>query len=130
MERQVTGGGMESGRGGVRNAMARERRFACRLAGYLAASAVSRVLPAMRLPRRKISPVKLAQWIGIYLAHTGAGLPLGAVAAGFGRNRKTAARACRVIEDWRDCPAFDAELSEAETLLRMACGIETRGINQ
>ena len=115
---------------GERSETAQNNRFTCRLAGYLAASAAVRVRAGLALHGRKASLAKLTQWIGIYLAHTGAGLPLGTVAFCFGRNRKTVSRACSLIEDWRDDAIFDAELIEVEALLRMACGIGARGISQ
>jgi chromosomal replication initiation ATPase DnaA len=58
----------------------------------------------------------------MYLAHTAAGLPLTKVAEYFGRDRTTAAHACRLIEDRRDDRKFDAELAELEDLLRAICG--------
>lgn len=94
----------------------------CALAARLAASAsgvaASEVVSSRRLSRR----VSTARQIGMYLAHTAAGLPLTKVAAYFGRDRTTAAHACRLIEDRRDDRAFDAELSELEDLLRAICG--------
>lgn len=115
---------------GERNEMAQKDRFVCRLASYLAASAATRVRAGLAMHGRKASLAKLTQWIGIYLAHTGAGLPLGTVAFCFGRNRKTVSRACGLIEDWRDDAILDAELIEVEALLRSACGIGTRGTFQ
>jgi chromosomal replication initiation ATPase DnaA len=55
-----------------------------------------------------------ARHVAIYLAHVALGLPLGAVAADFRRDRTTAEYACRVVEDARDDPAFDAALAGLE----------------
>jgi len=94
----------------------------CALAARLAASvsgiAASEVTASRRVSRR----VSTARHIGMYLAHTAAGLPLAKVAEYFGRDRTTAAHACRLIEDRRDDGKFDAELSELEDLLRVICG--------
>jgi chromosomal replication initiation ATPase DnaA len=95
---------------------------ACALAARLAAGAsgvaASEVVSSKRASRR----VSTARQIGIYLAHTAAGLPLTKVAEYFGRDRTTAAYACRLIEDRRDDRKFDAEIEELENLLRAICG--------
>ncbi|MBS4084096.1 MAG: DNA replication initiation ATPase, partial [Rhizobiales bacterium] len=73
--------------------------------------------------RRSSRRVSTARQIGMYLAHTAGGLPLAKVAEYFGRDRSTAAHACRLIEDRRDDRKFDAELSELEDLLYAICGV-------
>ncbi len=93
--------------------------LAVRLAASAAGVAASEVVTSGRSSRR----VSTARQIGMYLAHTAAGLPLAKVAAYFGRDRTTAAYACRLIEDRRDDRKFDAELAELEDLLRTICGI-------
>jgi chromosomal replication initiation ATPase DnaA len=50
----------------------------------------------------------------MYLAHVGFGLRYGAIGAGFGRDRTTAARACRLVEERRDDPSVDALLGALE----------------
>jgi chromosomal replication initiation ATPase DnaA len=50
----------------------------------------------------------------MYLAHVTLGLPLVHVASRFGRDRSTAAYACRLIEDLRERSAFDAALAALE----------------
>lgn len=92
--------------------------IAVRLAARSSGVPASEVVSQRRMSRR----VSTARQIGIYLAHTAAGLPLTKVAAYFGRDRTTAAHACRLIEDRRDDRAFDAELSELEDLFRSICG--------
>ncbi|MBY0532677.1 MAG: DNA replication initiation ATPase [Xanthobacteraceae bacterium] len=95
----------------------------CALAARLAASAsgvaVSEIGSSRRSPRR----VSTARQIGMYLAHTAAGLPLAKVAEYFGRDRTTAAYACRLIEDRRDDRKFDDEMTELENLLYAICGV-------
>jgi len=94
----------------------------CLLAARLAASAIGVPASEISLSRRSSRRVSTARQLGIYLAHTVAGLPLVKVAECFGRDRTTAAHACRLIEDRRDDRRFDAELNELEDLLRMFCG--------
>lgn len=94
----------------------------CSLAARLAASAIGVPASEISLSRRSSRRVSTARQLGIYLAHTAAGLPLAKVAELFGRDRTTAAHACRLIEDRRDDRRFDAELSELEDLLRTFCG--------
>jgi chromosomal replication initiation ATPase DnaA len=94
--------------------------LAARLAAGVSGVAASEVISSRRSSRR----VSTARQIGMYLAHTAAGLPLTKVAEYFGRDRTTAAYACRLIEDRRDDRKFDAELVELEELLRALCGGE------
>ena len=94
----------------------------CSLAVRLAASAIGVPASEISLSRRSSRRVSAARQLGIYLAHTAAGLPLVKVAEFFGRDRTTAAHACRLIEDRRDDRGFDAELNELEDLLRTFCG--------
>lgn len=94
----------------------------CSLAARLAASAIGVPASEISLSRRSSRRVSAARQLGIYLAHTAAGLPLVKVAEFFGRDRTTAAHACRLIEDRRDDRGFDAELNELEDLLRTFCG--------
>jgi chromosomal replication initiation ATPase DnaA len=93
----------------------------CSLAARLAASA-SGVSAAEIISRRSSRRISTARQIGMYLAHTTAGLSLTKVAEYYGRDRTTAAHACRLIEDRRDDRKFDAELIELEDLLRAICG--------
>lgn len=93
----------------------------CLLAARLAASAIGVPASEISSSRRSSRRVSTARQLGIYLAHTAAGLPLAKVAELFGRDRTTAAHACRLIEDRRDDRGFDAELNELEDLLRTFC---------
>jgi hypothetical protein len=54
----------------------------------------------------------------MYLAHVAFGLSYSEVGRAFGRDRTTAAHACRLIEDRRDEPPVDALLGALEH----ACG--------
>ena len=59
----------------------------------------------------------LARQTLMYLARVSCGMTLSEAAALCGRDRTTAAHACRVIEDRRDDPRFDAKLIALETML-------------
>ena len=54
----------------------------------------------------------------MYLAHVGCGLTYSEVGRLFGRDRTTASYACRLIEDRRDDPDFDASLDLLEEEVR------------
>jgi chromosomal replication initiation ATPase DnaA len=58
--------------------------------------------------------VSRARHIAIYLAHVTLGAPLTSVATRFRRDRSTAAWACRLVEDLRERPAFDAAVAVLE----------------
>lgn len=94
----------------------------CALAARLAASASGVSAADVISAKRSSRLVSSARQVGMYLAHTAAGLPLTKVAEYFGRDRTTAAYACRLIEDRRDDRKFDAELVELEDLLRAIYG--------
>src|SRR5262245_2716556 len=66
---------------------------------------------------RGCARVALARQAAMYLARVSLGLTLSQSARLFARDRTTAAHACRVIEDRRDDPRFDAKLSAIEALL-------------
>jgi hypothetical protein len=83
------------------------------------------VAPAFAVARARLwagaraSPREvLARRVAIYLAHVGLGLSLPEVARLFGRDRKTAQRACALVEDRRDCATFDRSLDLLEGALR------------
>jgi chromosomal replication initiation ATPase DnaA len=67
---------------------------------------------------RGCAQVALARQVAMYLARVSLGLTLSQAAGLFGRDRTTAAHACRVIEDRRDDSRFDAMLAAIEEALR------------
>lgn len=67
--------------------------------------------------RRGPAPVVRARQIVMYLCHVALGLGLVQVAALLGRDRSSAAHACRVVEDLRDDQALDAALQAFEASL-------------
>lgn len=68
-----------------------------------------------------------ARRMAMYLAHVGYGWPLERVGHAFGRNRTTAAIACRWSEDERDKPAIDSLLDRLEACLRQMLDGEPLG---
>lgn len=86
----------------------------------LSAVALSRgVAPeALLAPTRSTPHVAEARQILMYLAHVGLGLSLAQAAGIVGRDRTTAAHACRVVEERREDAAFDTTLSTLEAGLK------------
>lgn len=74
----------------------------------------------MRSPTRRRAPVAQARQVAMYLTHVLYGFSLSAVGRHFGRDRTTAAHACRLIEDRRDDESFDMLLDRLEHALRRA----------
>lgn len=68
--------------------------------------------------------VAFARQIAMYLMHVLYGHSLTEVAGFFGRHRSTAFYACQKIEDLREDPCFDRQLTQLENLLRSAADIE------
>ena len=68
----------------------------------------------MRDARRGCATVAFARQVAIYLSHTRLGLTYTEAGAYFGRDRTTAAYACRTVEDRRDDPAVDAAIDFLE----------------
>ncbi len=58
-----------------------------------------------------------ARQLAMYLTHVVLGQSLTAVGAAFGRDRTTVSYACALIEDMRDDPRFDQDVSRLEALL-------------
>jgi chromosomal replication initiation ATPase DnaA len=72
----------------------------------------------LRAASRRRAPVALARQSAMYLAHVTLGLTFTEVGRVFGRDRTTAAHACRKIEDRRTELRLDAALAELEHALR------------
>ncbi|HVY00862.1 MAG TPA: helix-turn-helix domain-containing protein [Pseudorhodoplanes sp.] len=68
----------------------------------------------LRASGRGNARAAFARQSAMYLAHIAFGLSCTDVGLLFGRDRTTAAHACRVIEERRDDPFFDAVLSALE----------------
>jgi chromosomal replication initiation ATPase DnaA len=72
----------------------------------------------LRAASRRRAPVALARQSAMYLAHVTLGLTFTEVGRAFGRDRTTAAHACRKIEDRRTELRLDVALAELEHALR------------
>lgn len=75
-------------------------------------------LSELRSPTRQRAPVAFARQVAMYLTHVAFGFSLSAVGRHFGRDRTTAAHACRQIEDRRDDRDFDMLLDRLERAVR------------
>jgi chromosomal replication initiation ATPase DnaA len=107
------------------------RADALRGAGQIVAAAVAAafIIPIGELgaTKRRSATTAFARQNAMYLAHVALGLNYTDVGRAFGRDRTTAAHACRVVEDRRTDPGFDARLALLEHLLRRSRG-RTKGI--
>lgn len=72
----------------------------------------------LRSPTRRSASVAQARQVAMYLSHVIYGVSLASVGQHFGRDRTTAAHACRRIEDRRDDASFDRLLDELSDRLR------------
>jgi chromosomal replication initiation ATPase DnaA len=75
-------------------------------------------LGELRASTRRGASVALARQSAMYLAHVALGLSFSEVGRAFGRDRTTAAHACRRIEDRRADRELDTALAELEHALR------------
>lgn len=91
-------------------------RTAARLVALVAES---RGVPAILLlhPSRCEAAVAAARQLAMYLMHVSLRRNYADVGAYFGRDRTTVAYACSHVEDRRDEPAFDAEVTRLEEQL-------------
>ena len=80
-------------------------------------------------PTRGRRAVALARQTGMYLARVALSMTLSEAGRLFGRDRTTAAHACRLVEDLRDDPRFDAALTEMEAFIR-GRGIRNRSASR
>lgn len=70
-------------------------------------------------------PVARARQLAMYLSHVMLGRSLLEIGEAFGRDRTTVSYACALIEDMRDDPAFDDEVSRLERQIEAAMtGVE------
>lgn len=74
----------------------------------------------IRCGTRSFARAARARQVAMYLASIAWQWPLSRVGAAFGRDRTTVGYACRLVEDLRDNPEFDARLEDLESLLKTA----------
>jgi chromosomal replication initiation ATPase DnaA len=63
---------------------------------------------------RRCAAAAFARQIAMYLAHVSFGANYSEIGRAFGRDRTTAAHACRTVEERRDDPDIDATLEQLE----------------
>jgi len=90
----------------------------CETAAAASASAFAVPVGELYAATRRSPYVALARQSAMYLSHTAFGVTLNEVATAFGRDRTTAAHACRLIEERRDDPAVDVLLASLEDACR------------
>ena len=93
-----------------------------RLVESMVASAFAVEPGAIRSCRRGPAPAACARQVAIYLAHTRLGLSYTAAGTCFGRDRTTAAHACRTVENRRD----DSRIDRIIDLLEKAIDVWSR----
>jgi chromosomal replication initiation ATPase DnaA len=89
----------------------------CRTVEATVAAAFSVPVRRLRAPRRCRAQIAFARQSAMYLAHVVGGLSYTEVGRAFGRDRTTAAHACRVIEERREDPALDAAFLTLEEIV-------------
>ena len=97
----------------------------CNLAIAATASAFALPVGELSAPSRRGCYAAFARQCAMYLAHVAFGLNYCEIGRGFGRNRRTAAHACAVVEDRRDDPAVDRVIASLED----ACGALRRRLD-
>ncbi len=96
----------------------RTARRLCETAALATAAAFALPVGELLSPTRRSSYAAFARQTAMYLAHVSFSVSLVEVGRAFGRDRTTAAYACRIVEERRDDLAVDAVLSSLER----ACG--------
>jgi hypothetical protein len=91
-----------------------------RLATFMVAYAMDVPAADIMARERGNSDASVARQLAMYLTHTVFGASLHYVAIAFRRDRSTVAHACRVVEDRREDPAFDALVTTLEAVLAVA----------
>ena len=75
---------------------------------------------------RSTATLALARQTAMYLSHITLGLPATRVGDGFGRHSTTVGHACAVVEERREDPYVDRELTRLETRLANSLTAEQR----
>lgn len=108
----------------------RQTRRLCEVAASASAAAFAVPVGELYAATRRSPYVALARQSAMYLSHIAFGVTLSEVAEAFGRDRTTAAHACRLIEDRRDDPAIDTLLASLESACRALRGRLTAPVMQ
>jgi hypothetical protein len=99
-------------------------------AGQIIAAAVAAAftipIGELQAGTRRSAPIAFARQNAMYLAHVVLGLSYTEAGRAFGRDRTTAAHACRLVEDRRTDPGLDARLASLEHLLSRGSDLRQR----
>ncbi len=112
-----------SGRAAARTARLRQAALdKARAAFVIDLVALATGVPAaeLRCETRSNARAARARQIAMYMAYVAWAWPLARIGEAFDRDRTTVGYACRLIEDMRDDPDFDARLERLETCLKAA----------
>ena len=91
-------------------------REGCVLSRQIASAVLAIPLEEIARANRGEAEICTARHVAMYLAHVIFQVPLTAIGADFGRDRTSVAHAIRRVEDQRDRPEFDAQLTRLEVL--------------
>jgi len=83
--------------------------------------------PALNARSRGPADAAFARQCAMYLAHVALGLTYSDAGRLFGRDRTTAAHACRLVETRRDDPGLDQLLQSLEESFRPAAALKSAG---
>jgi hypothetical protein len=100
----------EAGRNGRESLNLDGLEGAGRIVAGIVGAAFSVSPETIHAAKRGAAETAFARQVAIYLSHTRLHLNYTDAGALFGRDRTTAAHACRTVEDRRECPAFDAAI--------------------
>lgn len=88
---------------------------------YAVAAAFGVPVAGLRARTRSAARTAFARQTAMYVAHVALGLSYRDAGRMFGRDRTTAAYACRVVEERRDDPGVDAQVQSLEHVCSDLC---------
>ena len=94
-----------------------DRRTVQRMIEATVAAAFNLPMEELQAKTRRTAPVAFARQVSMYCAHVTFGWSLTEAGTLFGRDRTTAAHACRVVEDRRDDDGLDRLVQGIEDVL-------------
>mgnify|MGYP000141507844 CR=1 FL=1 len=95
-----------------------ERTAIHRFVQLIVARAFGVAISDLSAQSRRSARIAFARQVAMYLTHIAGQLTMTDVGRLFGRDRTTAAHACRCVEDRRDDPVFDMVLDALESAVR------------
>jgi chromosomal replication initiation ATPase DnaA len=113
---------VQAGTEAIRRQRAIARQDAASMARFvegLVESAFGIARPALHTPGRGAAKIAFARQVAMYLSRVRLGLSYSAAGRFFGRDRTTAAHACRVIEERREDSSIDSLIDCLERAIDM-----------